>query len=207
MISRDRVKEVWSVVNHAPSLLSIIVVALALGIHSPLGFITFNVQEAASSIFQVSGTMVALALPAAQLASYFVTQMEEVIRTIVRDLRQDRSVEELTSIRQQLEDTIDEHKKVLYTALRATVYVLIAFIISGIAIILPPLHISIGESYAVLMHYFLIGAAMTSLLVGSLWFYPSVIFAFRLRAVNTIHYATRTLIDQRLSLQRKSQSK
>ena len=167
---------------HWKSLIGIFLITGFLAISSPIGLLDIKEQELASVVFQVSGTMVALALPAAQFSYALISEFERKLGKIFLSTMNDdtRRKELIDEIRFDL-------KKHLFPAWRATVYVLVAFILSAAAMILPSTHIPIG---ATALYFSIDGlfasAALGTVLIGSSWFYPTARYAFSLGLLDKI---------------------
>lgn len=160
-----------------PSLIIVLVIPILLSFHSELGILETNAQNIAAVVFQVSGTMVALALPAAQLSYGLVSDLEKEM-TFVLNLQENEKKK-----REVISNLTVNLKNELKPAWRAILYVFLGFVLSAIAIILP------ADKTTWFNFSFDIFCAFASLLfviVGSYWFYPTAKYAFQLKILNLI---------------------
>jgi len=174
---------------HPLSLIFITVLVLALGIRSPWGWINLDVPEIAKSVFGVAGTMVALILPAAQIANSFVREFENAIRDkIVRPTDVSPQVKSRAT-----SNLKNEVKAALYPAWRASVFVFISFLLSILVMIIPAGDITFGDGFSLSVDRSIASAAIGFLLAGSAWFLPTARYAFKLELLDRIEGLVQSL--------------
>lgn len=174
-----------------PSLISATFVACLLAFRVPWGLININAQNTSASIFQVSGTMVALIIPAAEISNAFISTLANDLLKVVYSQQVDASVQLKT-----VEDLTTELKDNLYPAWRGSVYALFAFILSSVGMIAPPVSIPLGGSGSSFsLDYFIVGASLGFLIVASFWFIPTARYAFQLELLDTIKAQAQHIFD------------
>lgn len=143
-----------------------------------------NILNIAPWVFAISGTMVALVIPAAGLAGGLITRIVEYWLKRVADTEEKNRPQKA---RLGLE-FIKEAKKNAIPALRGSIYVLCAFFLSSIAIFAPRITLC---SCTILVDFGLLGIALGFLLVGAFLFYPFALWAYRLVLLEEVEEAFR----------------
>ncbi len=137
-----------------------------------------NTYDIASSIFQVSGTIVALILPASEIAnnSIRVFTDEMLVRiTSENDVCEEKRIKITNSIANELK----EH---LIPAWRGSLYALFSFFLSSILMFAPLGTIKIFCQIVYIDSLFL-GFAFGFLIVGALLFFPTAWYTYSLRSL------------------------
>jgi len=165
------------------SLLPVLVITLLLGLKSPGGVFTVNAAALAALVFQVAGTMVALALPAAQLANGFFGQLEALLLETIR--RDPGSLQALAKLASTF------MIKLSYSW-RATVYALVSFVLSALAMLLPSHTVEVLR-WKLSIDEFTAAASLSFLLVGAALFYPTARFAFSLGQFDALKRAAEAM--------------
>lgn len=176
-------KEIGSAVLRPVSLVVVGVVTTIFAFRAPWGKMDVDVQTTAASIFQVSGTMVALVLPAAQLSNQLITELANAFKLSVKD---SVSAERKRSVFLERGDLLRERMSPAWTA---SVYALCAFILSSVAMVMPEVDIPLGDRFALAIDRLALGLSLGFLVVGSLWFYPTAKYVFRLELIGDIKRA------------------
>jgi hypothetical protein len=159
-------------VLHWPSILFVVIFSACTSIESTYGFLTFSENKLIDLVFPISGTIVALALPAAQLSSDLVTQVEESsLKFLKNPVDQDKKSEFVS-------ETVNEYRENLSPAWRAVVYALLSFLLSVVG--------SLGPFPGTLVSRLVATAALSCLIMSAIWFYPTVRFAFGLEFLKTL---------------------
>jgi hypothetical protein len=158
---------------------------MLLAVESPVGVIQFNVANVATSVFQVAGTMVALALPAAELASNAITNAENLLIASLRHTDRQKQLAETELV-------TDEMKQNLQPAWRASVFALCSFVLSAFAMIAPDVKWRAG-GLALSVDSGIVAASLMFLVVAALSFFPTVRYVFHLEGLDNISRAIRLM--------------
>lgn len=163
-------KSILDALFKTPYLLLVFAFSLCIGLESSWGVFQFNSKELIGLILPISGTIVAFALPMAQLSMDMMTRVEEEsLRILARNYEGDP---------EYVLGKIPEYKAKFTLAWRALLYALLSFLLSIMA--------SLGPFSGSVFLDLLVTASLGSLIVSALLFYPVVRFAFRLEAVDVI---------------------
>lgn len=166
---------VWAGLKSRPSLASVLVLTLALCVRTPFGLLEVRAHELAALIFPVAGTIVALALTAAGLSSTFIVKLSDQMNEVYDDKKFNKEDRGQAVIKRA-----KALKAGLLPAWHGSVFVLCSFILSALALVAPATEFRIAAGRVALMFDALFaGSALGCLLVGSLWFLPTVRFSFR----------------------------
>ena len=130
-----------------------------------------NLSSIAAALFSAAGTIVALALPAAELGG------NSVIRTAEYWLERAQTETEPERLRNGLH-FIDKVKVGAITARRGSLYVLISFLLSAFALLTPRIPWDPQRSFR--LDYLLMGGAAGFLLFGAVLFFPFAWAVYRL---------------------------
>lgn len=175
--------------GHIYSWIFVFLMVLMLGVRSPWGNIDFNVREIATTVFSVAGTMVALILPASQLANAFIARMEdETLRVILEDPSDTQTkVQAVHQITNSLRGN-------LFPAWRASSFVFVSFLFATLAMIIPSSDLPLGSSPLVMsVDRSIIAISLGCLLVGSAWFLPTARYTFSLDVLTDIEHVVETI--------------
>lgn len=138
-----------------------------------------NTYDIASSIFQVSGTIVALVLPASEIANNFIRVFtDEMLARIAGENRV--SAEKKIEVTNKIADELREH---LIPAWRGSLYALFSFILSSV-LMFAPLGKPTILSRTICIDSFLLGLAFGFLIVGALLFFPTAWYTYSLRSLD-----------------------
>lgn len=175
---RSKEQSLWAAIgealNHTPSIASVLLSTLLLSVSSPWGLLEIKAHELASLVFPVAGTIVALALTAAGLASTFIGKLSDQMSDVYTSNAFTKEARALAII-----NRARELKKGIFPAWRGSVFVLCSFILSGVALIVPAGVTTIGKRVTLAWDSIFSVSALACLIVGSLWFLPTVRFSFR----------------------------
>jgi hypothetical protein len=178
--------------RHRTSLFAIIFITFALSIETPIGVLKVNAIAMASLIFPVAGTIVALALTAAGLASTFTLKLAADIPDIYEN-KAFPSQEKAQAIINRAE----ELQQALLPAWRGTLLVLSSFLLSAVALITPPMSVPLGmPEIRLIVDNFFSSASLGCVLVGTLSFIPTVRFSFRGKLLANLLNAARRLRER-----------
>lgn len=183
--------------------LLMLLVTILLGFRSKYGYLKLDVQEVAGTIFQVSGTMVALMLPTAHLAYQFFTQYSEKFLKIIENAKEEEinsketiadPVEKAQQINDikikkagQINKDVAELRKNFYPSLKAIFYVFCSFLLSAFTLILPNKIIPMKcLAVDLVVDYFFLGASLSSLVIGSFYFIPTALYIFKFKLLDSI---------------------
>jgi hypothetical protein len=183
---RVSLRDIRKTFIHFGSLFVVLTIATILGLFGLWLNAQTNVSEIAMSIFQVSGTMVALALPASELANNFITKFsDELLVKILRETAPDKDKADL------ILGLSEELRNNLAPAWRASVYALSSFFLSCVVMFVPTLGTP-TRSLSFLGH-FLLGLSLGFVMVGAFWFFPTVRYIFRLELLKNVDRVAREL--------------
>jgi hypothetical protein len=187
-VGQARREEIRKLFGPSANWLIIAIFALALGFQSPLGILELD-PGAGALVFQVAGTIVALALPAAELSNSLFRETEGyIIRAALKpSLATDRLV-------QVADENIQKLRDQLFPAWRGSVFALCAFVLSTLSLLLPRAQVRLSGEVYWLPKDFLVGAALGFLLVGAYWFFRTVYVVFRLKAADTTLERVRRMV-------------
>jgi hypothetical protein len=174
---------------HWPTLLVITAFSLLVSIHSPQGFIIIDSPTLAITILSISGTMVALVLPAAELAHGFVDSLENQLAKILRDpVDPQKKIDAVDKITANL-------KANLYPAWRASIYALTSFLLSIVGFLLPKWTIPLWGQLMLAVDELAVIVSLAFLASAALWFFPSARYAFRFQVLDKINKAVRAIAE------------
>jgi hypothetical protein len=199
-VGQARREEIRKLLSPSANWFVIAGCALALGFQSPLGFLELD-PGAGALVFQVAGTIVALALPAAELSNSLFRETEGyIVRAALKpSLATDRLV-------QVADQSIHKLRDQLLPAWRGSVFALCAFVLSTLSLLLPQARVRLSGEVYWLPKDFLVGAALGFLLVGAFWFFPTAYSVFRLKAADTtLERVRRMVAAQKLKAERPAQ--
>jgi hypothetical protein len=179
---------------------SLIIVVSIAAVFLTLEVILKPGPEVATIVFATSGTMVALVLPAAQLANESIRRigeywLERVNERVSGDGKDYQAIENTCSLAMRF---ITEIKGVASFAWRGSIYVLFAFFLSSIALLTPRVMLC---SYIILVDYILLGGALGFLLVGAFLYYPFagwVYYLKRLKDIEGVIRGTEMMYKERM---------
>jgi hypothetical protein len=137
-----------------------------------------NIYDIASSIFQVSGTIVALILPAAELANNFIRVFADdmVIRIVEAE---SVTPQERIAITTSIANELKQH---LVPAWRGSLCALYAFLISCVLMFAPLGSLTI-RSRAIPIDSLLLGLDLGFIIVGAFLFFPTAWYTYSLRSL------------------------
>src|SRR5262245_14760574 len=196
--SQSLLHDVAEVFRNPSNVLATTLITIFFCVETPFGIIKINSNALASLIFPVAGTIVALALTAAGLASTFVLK-------IAADIPEIYQADEGFSVQRKAGGIIDRVKELqrnLLPAWRGTIFVLISFLLSALTLVLPSVKVPLGiPGVRLSVDGFFASASLATVVVGTLWFIPMVRFSFRAKLLDELLTAA-TLRTQALSNQR-----
>lgn len=164
--------EVSKAILHWPSVLFVVCLSALASTKSSYGFLDFKAKELIALIFPISGTIVALALPAAQLS------MELVARAVKDGIKLLTEAADVDDHIEYVRSEALKYRENLEPAWRAVVYALVSFLVSVIG----SLGLFPGTELADITATLSLGL----LVVSAIWFYPTVKFAFNLEGIDLI---------------------
>ena len=185
-------------------LASIILLTILLGFRSKYGCLKIDdVQQAAGTVFQVSGTMVALILPTAQLAYTFITQYSDKFLEIINRIEADkiqtakdykckeviqRKTDEAQAETQgNITSDVNELRNNFYPSFKAIFYVFCSFLLSALALVVPNTFLPLWDfPIELAVNNFFFGAALSTLVIGSFYFIPTAIHIFKFKLLDVI---------------------
>jgi hypothetical protein len=162
-------------------LLAIAVAAVACSVETSFGVLDFSAGQLASFIFGVSGTIVALVLPAAELANHFVTKLaDEDLRTV---LQADVPIEQKrTTLRTLTKST----RAALDPGWRAITFALVSFLASALGLILPKIRIPLMAGSALYLDSVVVLVALGTLITAAILFYPTAHYSFSMGTIDGV---------------------
>ena len=163
---------------HFWSLTAVMIIAAVLAFAGPSD--DNRLVEVAMSIFQVSGTMVALVLPASELANTFITKFSDelLVKIYAEDVPDEKKLDTINNLSDQLRDN-------LVPAWRASVYALSSFLVSCVVMFMSRMDLTVrGVSFS--RGYFLLGLSLGFVAVGAFWFFPTARYIFKLELLNDV---------------------
>jgi hypothetical protein len=161
--------------KHALSLAFVFLATTLLSISSPWGFFQVKAHEVASLVFPVAGTIVALALTAAGLASTFIGRLSDQMPDIYAPHPEFTAEARARAVLHRAEAL----RKGIFPGWRGSVFVLCSFLLSAVALIMPADPVPLGKGFNLAVDSVFSVSALACLIVGSLWFLPTVRFSFR----------------------------
>ena len=173
-----------------PSVLLVIIPSVVLAMRSPWGVLTLDVTSLSSATFAIAGTMVALILPASQLVNSFLVRLEDIIKSLIK--AEDATTQQKDEVGNQF---IDEVKRYLAPAWRASAFVFVSFLLSIAAMILPEREIPIDGPFALPVRSLIVGLAIWFLIVGSMWFLPAAWYSFDFALLEKMKETLRIIVD------------
>jgi hypothetical protein len=177
----ESLKDILRTFFHFWSLVFVLIVATLLALLAPTANAGTDITGIASSIFQVSGTMVALVLPASELANNFVTKFSDELFVIIESqtgVSPEKKEETITNLS-------DELRLNLGPAWRASIYALSSFLLSCLAMFVPSMKAMLG-SVPFSFGHFLLGLSLGFVMAGAFWFFPTARYIFRLKLLDDV---------------------
>lgn len=177
---RTSLRDMGKTFFHPWSLVVAGIIAAALGLAGPWVNDDSKIVEIGMSIFQVSGTMVALVLPASELANAFITKFSDklVVLIVGEGVPDEKAIIVIHRLTKQLRDN-------LQPAWRASVYALSSFLLSGVVMFVERINVTVrGVSFS--WGLFLLGLSLGFVMVGAFWFFPTARYIFRLKLLDDI---------------------
>jgi hypothetical protein len=174
--------EMWATFVNFPSLLVVVLVTVALCLRVPWGLLDFDGRATTLGIFTVAGTIVALVLPAAEIANSFITRLAD--RWLGFVIKEEGVADETKF--EAIGDFANELKSNLEPAWRASIYALCAFVISSFGMLVPQKDFRLSEAVALSLDRLFTGLSLGFLIVGALWFFPAARYAFRLETIDRV---------------------
>jgi hypothetical protein len=165
-----------------PSLLLVFLLAAisGLALADRQNHVGFSLLDTALAAFAISGTMVALILPAAGLVGQLVTRQGEYwLHRIYGD--DSVQAEEKQKVAKAGVEILKEARARSREAQRGSAYVACAFAFSCGAIILPRLKMC---CYVIFADCFSLGLALGFLLVGAYWFLPPSLWIYESKSLD-----------------------
>lgn len=157
---------------HVQSLSFVAMFSISVALKSSYGFLVYNPKDLVGLVLPIAGTIVALALPAAQLSMEIITQTEsEAVKFMLGPSDQEKRTEFVTEMLRQCRAS-------LRPAWRAVVYALLSLIFSILG--------SLGFFLGTIIFDLVVLMALGFLIVSAIWFYPTVKYAFKLEAIDTM---------------------
>ena len=186
-------EDVLKALIHVKTLFIIIVFTLLVSIHSNNGFIKIaDIQALAITILSISGTMVALILPAAELAYSFVSGVANTafLTRIIDDQNTDPQTKyiKVTKMTGELRDN-------LLPAWRASIYALTSFILAVVGILLPNWMVALPGGLTLAVEELVVIGSLAFLVGAAIWFLPSARYAFRLHMLDRVDRAMKAIAD------------
>lgn len=177
---RESLRDIRRTFLHFWSLVFVVIIATLLAVIVPALSIGTNIPDIASSIFQVSGTMVALVLPASELANNFITKFSDelLVKITAEEVSAEIKQGEITRLSNEL-------RRNLGPAWRASIYALSSFLLSCFAMFVPSINTALGPVPFSFGH-FLLGVSLGFVMVGAFWFYPTARYIFRLKLLSDV---------------------
>jgi hypothetical protein len=173
--SGESVRDIRKTFFHFWSLIVVMIIAAALGFAGPFENADAKIGEIAMSVFQVSGTMVALVLPASELANNFITKFSDELLVLI--LAETVSDEKKYDAVNRLSDKLRDN---LAPAWRASIYALSSFLLSCVVMFVRNMSVTV-RSVSFSWGYFLLGLSLGFVMVGAFWFFPTARYIFSLQ--------------------------
>ena len=177
----ESLRDISKTFRHIWSLLAVLMIASLLGLLGPFLSTPTGIGDIAMSVFQVSGTMVALVLPASELANNFITKFSDDL--LLKITSQTQVSDETKS--DLITKLSEELRANLTPAWRASIYALSSFLLSCVAMFVTAWNVTF-RSVSFSWGYFLLGLSLGFLMVGAFWFFPTARYIFRLQLLNDL---------------------
>lgn len=184
---RKTINNFVAALSHPWSLLFIIIVTITLSLHSSIGILDIDEHSLASNIFAVAGTMVALILPAAELAHNSFTKFKaEFVDSVIRG-SDDLAALGISKDRQALVlgSQASELRNRLKPAWRASSFVFVSFLLAIVAMIIPPIHVPLGDAFSWSIDAAILASSLGFLIAGSCWFMPTALSFFNMDSLDS----------------------
>lgn len=165
-------KAMADAVLHIKSLVFVAVFSVSVALKSSYGFLVYDPKDLVILVLPIAGTIVALALPAAQLSMELVTQAEKEASKFLLD------ESDLEKKAEYVKEVLKELRASLSPAWRAVVYALLSLLFSVLG--------SLGFFFGTMIFDLVVLIALGFLIVSAIWFYPTVKYAFNLEAIDTM---------------------
>lgn len=146
-----------------------------------------HLSDIAAALFSAAGTIVALGLPAAELAGNAITRVGEYW------VNRFANPEKRTPNKKRALREIQRVKEKAHSARRGSIYVLGAFILAAFAMLTP--QAALGT---LRLAYVLVALSCGLLLVGSVLFFPFAWFVYRLDALQDAEDAILNYSEQKI---------
>lgn len=157
-------------VRHWPSVIATVIVAIALASSSPYGIFTYSSKDVIALVLPMAGTLVALALPAAQLAQ---STLENFLSTAEGLLLQNKPIPD---VRNYLTGVAKQYRRDLQATRCVVLFGLASFLVAIAGAFGFLSHVQLREWVTVPDLLASIAAAL--LVAAVLWFIPVVRSAF-----------------------------
>lgn len=166
------------------SLMAVVLVAAVLtALTVDRDDLEHKMTEIASYVFTVSGTIVALVLPAAELAGHFIARRLEFWTEKVSHAESEAKLDNLKEAVRFFHDA----KARAVPAWRGSLYVFCSFVLATVVLFIPPTFSLTIYLYKFQVGYAILGGAIAFLLVGSASFLPFAFFIYRLDLLRKTH--------------------
>lgn len=153
-----------------------------------------QLSDITSYIFAVSGTFVALVLPAAELAGNLIARRLEYWAAELSKAGGD--IREQKNTAGEAVSYFDEMRNQAIPAWRGSLYVFCAFLASSVALLLPHKFQTCG--YVIPSGALLVGVSLAFLLVGSFQFFPFAFYVYRLDLLQNTYSMFKGIADMPL---------
>ena len=179
-VLRTSLRDMGKTFFHGWSLAVAGIIAAALGFAGPCVNDNSKIVEIGMSIFQVSGTMVALVLPASELANAFITKFSDKLLVLIVDEGEpdEKDINDIHTLTNRLREN-------LKPAWRASVYALSSFLLSGVVMFVDSINVTV-RAVPFSWGFFLLGLSLGFVMVGAFWFFPTAQYIFSLRLLDDI---------------------
>jgi hypothetical protein len=166
--------------------------ALGVAVRSDLGFLDYSASEFAPLLAQISGVLVAVSWPTAQLAGHSVDKASDLLSRILGQYDQAANLswlgEQLTDLRVLLKPG----RRGVWAAILSFAFALLAILMPADDVIRGALRLSLEDLFC--------GLSLAVLITSILNFLPIVLHAFRLDALDSALKAISALEDARREL-------
>jgi hypothetical protein len=177
--------DVLATLLHLPTVCAVAAVSVVLCTPSLLPLPGLQPGALASAVFQVAGTMVALALPAAEMSNTMIGDAEKKLALLVdSDIATRVDVEARLAASRQLTADLREH---LVPAWRSAVYAFASLLCSAAALLAASVSasadaVSVQRDPAAVLAV----VSLVCLVAAAAWVYPTVQYVFRLRFIDRL---------------------
>lgn len=166
-------------VRALPTFGIVLLVAVCSAMRTKFGFLTYSDKDALAVVVPIAGTIVALALPAAQLAQSVTTDILANAQGLIKTNRS------LKDVRGFIEYRANMRRKDL-EAMKYVVYYSLASLLSGLAGLFGAFSQSIILFRNLPVPDFFTCLSATCLVTSVLWFLPVIRSSFNLESVNKV---------------------